>query len=172
MGIGLVAAAVGAARWIAATRPAAIVLVGTAGALPGSGLTPGDVVVARRVGLGSPAVTLGLGYQPAAPDPILAASALTEGLDARPADVLTNLAITTEPALAARFGLDWQVEHMEAFAVAAAAAAAGIPFAAVLGITNHVGPAAHAEWRLNRSHAEECARLLARRIVAKRSGRG
>lgn len=163
-------------RLLVERRPSRVVLVGTAGVFPGRAPTVGSVIVARRLGLGATAVTLGLGYQPGAP-PVLTADApdlpgdlpgdLPAGLPAcRRADVLTNLAITTSPDLAARFAVDWEIEHMETFGVAWACHAAGVPFAAVLGITNTVGPDAHAEWLRHRSAAESAARAAARALVA------
>ena len=43
------------------------------------------------------------------------------------------------------------------FAVARAAAHADTPMAAALGIANHVGPRAHAEWRRNHVAASKAA---------------
>lgn len=151
-------------RLLAESRPSRVVLVGTAGVFPGRAPTVGSVILARRLGLGATAVTLGLGYQPGAP-PVLTADAPDLPGCLR-ADVLTNLAITTSPDLAARFAQDWEVEHMETFGVAWACHAAGVPFAAVLGITNTVGPDAHAEWLRHRSAAESAARAVARALVA------
>lgn len=165
LGIGLVAATAGAARLCAERRPAAVVLVGTAGAFPGAdGIPIGAVVVGTSLVLGAPAVLLGLGYQPSPPPSLLADPALTGAMihaGAVPAAVLTQLAITTDPDLAARLGVEWGVEHMEAYGVAWACHAAGVPFVAVLGITNGVGPDAHAQWRAHRSGAEASARDVA-----------
>jgi purine-nucleoside phosphorylase len=167
VGIGLLAAAVATAGLLAAERPSLVVLVGSAGAFPGHGLDPGQVVLGRRLGLGAPAVTLGLGYQPAAP-PVLPAWEVAAAPAAQwvTADVLTNLAITTDPRLAARFAEGWAVEHMETYGVAWACHVAGVPFLPVLGIANRVGPDAHAEWRAFRGQAEEAARRVARVVLA------
>ena len=53
VGIGLVEAALGAARAIDVHRPSEVVLLGTAGAYPGSGLEIGDVVVGGEILLGA-----------------------------------------------------------------------------------------------------------------------
>lgn len=151
LGIGLVAATATLARRLAAGDVGRVLLVGTAGALPG-GPAVGSVVQGGRLGLGAPAVHLGLGYQPGAP-PVLVG--LDLGLP--PADVLTQLAVTTDPGLVARLA-PWQVEHMETYGAAWACHAAGVPFGCVLGITNRVGPDAHAEWRANRGAVEAAAR--------------
>ncbi len=157
LGVGPLAAAAAATRFLLETRPEAVVFVGSAGAYP-SGPQVGSVVVSGALGLASTAVALGLGYQPQAPavlssdDGLIAASALPF------ARVLTVSAITTDAALMARFAPEWEVEHMEAYAVAFACAEAGVPFAAILGIANRVGPGAHAEWLRNHAAVEASAR--------------
>lgn len=167
LGVGVVPAGLATARLLAVERPDAVVLVGTAGAYPG-GPPIGTVVTARRVGLVSGTALLGLGYVPRAPGPLLADAALTAALALPTADVACLVAITTDPALAARVGADWQVEHMEAYGVAAACVAAGVPFAIVLGITNVVGPGAHAEWLAHRGACQDAAAAAVARLVAGR----
>ena len=68
-------------------------------------------------------------------------------------------------ALTAARGARWQVEHMESWSVAAAAEAAGVPFVALLGITNEVGPEAHAQWLANRAAVESAVRDAARSLL-------
>jgi nucleoside phosphorylase len=63
------------------------------------------------------------------------------------------------------------VENLEAFAVARAAAAAKIPFAAALGISNRVGPNSHPEWRVH-AGAAALAACAAVRSTLKRLGLG
>lgn len=156
LGVGLVAAGVAVGRFLAEARPEAVVLVGTAGAYPG-GPKIGAVVAASELGLGSVAATLSLGYVPRAPGPLRADPGLNERIRLPTARVLTALAITSSPELARQLGAGWEVEHMEAYAVAWACAEAGIPFAAVLGITNDVGPNAHAEWLRHRVALQRAA---------------
>ena len=62
LGIGLVEAAAGAERAVMELQPERLLLVGTAGALPGSGLAIGDVVVAEAAFLSF--VFLHLGQDP------------------------------------------------------------------------------------------------------------
>jgi len=72
--------------------------------------------------------------------------------------VACPLAITRTAALARRIAATGAaLENLEAFAVARAAAAARLPFAAVLGVSNIVGPRAHAEWRANHLAASRAA---------------
>ena len=160
LGIGLVAAAASLAAILATRRPARVILLGTAGSF--GELPVGAVIQGRRLGLGVVGVALGLGYQPGAPEPI-------DGLDLGlpPADVLTNLAVTTDPSLAGHFATTWQIEHMETFGAAWACRAAGVPFGVVLGVTNRVGPAAHAEWRANRGVVEAATRAAVAAVLGR-----
>jgi futalosine hydrolase len=151
------------------------VLVGTAGAYPG-GPPIGSVVCARRVGWAHGVAELGLGYVPRAPEDLETDPDLRAQLGLPEADVVTVGAITTSPELAAVLARRGQVEHMEAWSVARAAQRAGVPFAAVLGVTNEVGPDAHAAWKANREEVEARARqaaavLLKGRVGTARRGR-
>ncbi|MDB4980250.1 MAG: purine-nucleoside phosphorylase, partial [Myxococcales bacterium] len=139
--------------------------VGTAGVYPGPSavLEIGTAAVAGELRLVSTATLRGDAYHPA---PLVATAETTPALRAqlrRAADtplatVACPLAITQTAALARRIAATGAaLENLEAFAVARAAAAAGIPFAAVLGITNQVGPRAHAQWRANHLAASRAA---------------
>ncbi|MCB9664613.1 MAG: hypothetical protein H6732_10915 [Alphaproteobacteria bacterium] len=164
LGIGALRAAAAAARLLAVRRPEAVVLVGSAGAYPG-GPAPGGAVASARLGLEGGVADLGRGYDPA-PAPVLASDeALAARLGLPRADVLTVHAVTTDPALVAARAGAWGVEHMEAWGVAWAAAEAGVPFVAVLGLANEVGPQAHAQWRVGRAAAERAAQEAVRRLV-------
>lgn len=158
VGIGLLDALLGTVGLLARAKPEALVFVGTAGALPGCGISIGDVVTAREVLLGDAALALGLGYSPRHPGPIQAHP--VPGL--RAVTITTNLAITIDPALAARYADGAQVEHMELYGVGLACQRAGVRFGGVLGITNDVGPGAHAQWVANRATCEAAARRAAR----------
>jgi hypothetical protein len=152
VGVGLVEAAAGTARAIAEERPSMVVFLGTAGAYLGAVL--GAAASVRCVSLLSYAVLRGDGYfprplptelatDPALRDAIAAAGALPL------ADLACPLAITTSAAAArrARLGGRGTLENLEGFAVGRAAAAAGLPFAAVVGVANAVGKDAHRQWR-------------------------
>jgi len=162
-GIGLAAAAVGAAAHLGELMPRAAVLVGTCGAYPGTGLAVGDVVVARRLLLIDPAAIAGAAQFP---EPMTIAApahdALAEAfaaLGARPCSVGTTLAITVDDAGATRIAeaAGAEVEHLEAQGVATACAARAVPFAAVLAVANVVGSRGRVEWRENHRHAEAVA---------------
>jgi hypothetical protein len=76
-------------------------------------------------------------------------TALASGRVEQPRDVACPLAITRSAALGRRIAeaTGATLENLEAFAVARAAAAASVPFAAVLGVANRVGPTGHDEWQ-------------------------
>ncbi len=155
LGVGPVRAAASMARLIVENAPDSVILVGSCGAY---GAVPvGAVRVASALGTGDAGAAVGRGYVPL-PPPVLAADpALAGAVDAPGARVLTLAAITTDPAVAAVLGEDWDLEHMEAYSAAHACAAAGVPFVAVLGVANRVGPGAHDEWRRHRAAAEAAA---------------
>jgi purine-nucleoside phosphorylase len=165
VGVGLVDAGVGAAREIARVRPRRVIFVGTAGVYPGAAraLPIGAAVVAGEVRLISSAALRGEAYAPA---PLVSTAETTPALRDQLARAATlpvatvacPVAITKAPTLARKLGATGAaLENLEAFAVARASAAAGLPFAAVLGVSNVVGPRAHAEWRANHLAASRAA---------------
>ena len=186
VGIGLATSSAGAASRIAALRPRGVVLLGTCGVYPGAALAPPRVAIARRVLLVEPAVVEGRAAFPdpmsieVAADPALAAGLLAAGGHA--ADVGTTLAVTTDDALAALLARHLgaapaaaasPVEHLEAYGVAAACAAAGVPFAAALGVANVVGSDGRAQWRAQHRIASDAAvRLVMAWIAAGAPGLG
>ena len=176
-GIGAVDAAVGAARAIEACQPTRVIFVGTAGVYPGdagAGLRIGSAAVAGTIACVSTAALRGEAYLPA-PTALrtrtgrrlsLALCAI-EGAARAPRSVACPLAITRAVALGRRIAAETgaELENLEAFAVARAAAAAGLEFAAVLGVANRVGPAGHAEWRRHHRAASRAACLLVARFL-------
>ncbi len=179
VGVGLVEAAAGCARLLQRLRPRAIILVGTAGLYPGAGGAPaiGGACVAGRISFASHAASRGLAYLPGpmpvvveGPSPLARRIA---GKELAVLDVACPPAITRSPAaartLAGHTGA--VLENLEAFAVARAAAAARVPFAAVLGVTNQVGPRAHAQWRAHADEAAAAACACVRRFLTRATGR-
>ncbi len=137
-------------------------LVGTCGAYDSS-IAIGRVVVSRRVVLADPGVA---GELSAYPDPmsteLVADAALGEALrahGAQPTDVATTLAVTTDDPLAGRLSAFTRcgAEHLEAYGVAVACAAQGVPFVALLGVANGVGSRGRDEWRQNHRAASAAA---------------
>lgn len=167
VGIGLAAAAVGTARALTGRAPKAVVLLGTCGAFPGRGLAIGDVVVAAGVCLASAAVARGEGAMPPPMTEVLPCDASVLRVRGKSVQVATTLAVTTTrelaDAMARSTGCD--VEHLEAYAVAVACRAAGVPFLAVLAVANEVGPQGREQWaqhhqRVSDALAEEVNRVL------------
>ena len=164
VGIGPVVAAATAAAVLERQRPTSVVLIGTCGSYQG-GHEIGTAVVAERFGLAFGVAAMGLGYVPRPPNPIAADPTLLERLVGPRVSVLTCGAVTTDTTLADRLADGWDIEHMEAFGVATACHAAGVPFAAVLGVSNVVGPDAHMEWLTYREAAQGAARSVVRSVV-------
>jgi nucleoside phosphorylase len=157
VGVGLVAAAAGTERAIAEERPARLVLVGTAGALPGSGLAIGSIVVVARAhlivrpGEYVPGILSSLAEADAA-----WARACADQLGAPLVTVASGIGITSSDDEARRLATSAEVEHLESFAVLSVARDR-VAATAVLAIANTVGADAHAEWRANRERAEAAA---------------
>lgn len=165
LGVGPVVAAIRMATLLERLKPAAVCFIGTAGTY-GSEPRVGSVIASRRIGLSPSVAVMGLGYVPRPPRPVECDRLLLESLGLERADVLTVSAITTDPTLMARLADGWQVEHMEAYGVGLACHKAEVPFVAVLGIANRVGPDAHTEWLENQAEAQDAARAAARNLRA------
>jgi futalosine hydrolase len=173
IGIGAIDAAVGAAGAIARVRPARVLFVGTAGIYgreKGARQAIGTAVVAGEILCMSTAALKGEAYLPGpmvvqVPTSRSLQTALAGGGDDQPRDVASPLAITRSAALGRRIAeaTGATLENLEAFSVARAAAAAGVPFAAVLGVANRVGPTGHEEWqRHHRAASRAACELIAR----------
>lgn len=170
-GIGLPDAAVGATRALSDVGPTEVLFIGTGGSY-GAAPAIGSVAVARGVSLASAARARGQGYLPG---PLVAhcvpntemrrrllQAAVRAHSRAEAAHLATPLAITTAPALGRAHARTTgaAVENLEAFAVARAADAAGVPFGAVVGISNRVGPRAHEQWRRHQDAAMRAVAAL------------
>jgi nucleoside phosphorylase len=171
IGVGLVEAAIATAHLLAKHRPDAVLLVGTAGVYPGNhpGLALGNAAGVRRIRLLPPILAGRHAFLPAivatesrASPALASALCLATGLPR--GDVACPLAITAsaKAAAAAAKLSGCALENLEAFAVARAAATAGVPFAAILGIANHVGPAGHREWK---EHARAAAAVACQAVL-------
>jgi nucleoside phosphorylase len=163
VGIGLPMAAAGAAMQLGEMQPRSVILLGTCGAYAGSGVGVGEVIAARRVRLVDYSAVRGLAQFP---DPMSVTTdanpASLQALvvaGARASDVATTLAITVDDAAASHIAraAGAQVEHLEAYGVAAACAARGVPFGAALGVANMVGARAREEWRAHHRTAAAAA---------------
>ena len=174
-GVGLIEAAIGATAAIAEINPEAVIFVGTAGLFPNRrpDLALAGVAATRRLVLSADGVTTGDAYfppaLPAAQETTLAVRRIAAATGLLMADVACPLAITSRPAPAGRRAHTptSDLENLEAFAVARAAAAAALPFAAILGISNSVGPSAHAQWKRNATRAAAAACRAALEVIEK-----
>ena len=166
VGIGPIVAAATAAQLIERRRPERVLLIGSAGSYPG-GPPIGKAIIGERYGLSWGVAAMGLGYVPRPPGPVDADPQLLERIAVDRHQVLTAGAVTTDLTLVERLADGWTVEHMEAFGVALACKQAGVPFAAVLGIANRVGPDAHAEWLTHREAAQDSARDAVRHLFGR-----
>ena len=166
VGVGLVEAGIATARLLEKHHPSTVLLVGTAGLYPGqsAALRLKDAAVAARVYL-LPQILPGKhAYLPATvPNEERSSPALVRDLRKAAGlpttDVACPLGITATAAAAAAAAKlsGCALENLEAFAVARAAAVAKVPFAAILGIANHVGPKGHREWEKHAKAAAESA---------------
>jgi nucleoside phosphorylase len=172
-GVGLVEAAIGATAAIAQVKPAAVMFVGTAGLYPNRrpDLALAGAVAARRLVLSADGTATGDAYLPSAlpatQETTVALRRIAAATGLLMADVACPLAITSRQAAVGRRprAPACDVENLEAFAVARAAAASGLPFAAILGISNSVGPSAHAAWKRNAARAAAAACRAALEVI-------
>ena len=155
MGVGPVAAALGASRWLERLQPQALLLAGTAGVYPGAGLALGSVAqVAGAMQLDA-ACELGLARYPlfGQGERVLALP-WPGGLPLAQVGCLWGLTLDADLALSLSQGHQIQLENMEAFALGKAAQAFGLPWSAVLGVSNEVGPGGHEQWKRFREQAQ------------------
>ncbi len=176
-GVGKIGAAVATCRRLAHGGVTAVVSFGVAGAYRESGLRVGDVVVATEVGVLDEGLDDGERFEPfvrpgmtvpgaawRATDRSLATELAGDLADVRvvPGRVATVSVCAGSARLShERVATGALAEGMEGAAVAAAAAAAGVPFAEVRGISNLCGPRGGAEFELARAIAN-ASRVLER----------
>lgn len=158
IGVGLVEAALRLGAHLAhSPRPTRLTFIGTAGAFAGS-----DLALEATVGAAS-AILLGApeSYLPA-PMPAHVPATATYPL-VEQVHVANPLAITASTRQAPGEGR-W-VENLEVFAVLRAGQEHGVPAGALLGISNHVGPDASAQWRAHGEAAMQRVRHSLRRAL-------
>jgi nucleoside phosphorylase len=170
VGVGMPAAGAGTMRHLRDAKPRAVVLLGSCGVYPQRGsLAPLEIIVPNSVCLIDATALAGKAAFPEpmqtklASDPALCHALLSSSPTAKTGALATTLSITTDDLLASRVGKKSECigENLEAFSVALACASIGIPFCAVLAVTNTVGSEARAEWaKYRRKAADHSARLL------------
>lgn len=174
-GLGLVAAALGAARAVTHHRPRFVVLAGLAGTRDPRRAPPGAVVAGtsvRNEGLGAGQAEgflawrqMGLPTGLTLPPDEYALARVPGATDSAIAGVVGTVAAAsgTPAEAAARHRRDPEVlvEEMEGLAVAAACAQAGVPLAIVRAVSNVAGDRDHRTWVL-RPALEALAAVLSR----------
>jgi nucleoside phosphorylase len=166
VGVGLIEAGIAATRLIDEHQPSAVLLVGTAGVYPGqavalgleSAIIAGSILLLAQILPGKHSFLPAIVPTEARSSPALV-RALHKATGLPCADVACPLGITSTTVAAASAAelSGCALENLEAFAVARAAAAAKVPFAAILGIANRVGPRGHREWERHAKAAAEGA---------------
>ena len=171
VGVGMVEAAIATAQLIAKHQPSVVLLVGTAGVYPGQATELGldSTALVRRIRLLPQILPSKHAFLPAiVPDEARSSPTLVRTLRKATglpyADVACPLGITAtkQAAMAAGELSGCVLENLEAFAVARAAALAKIPFGAILGISNRVGPDGHREWE---RHAKDAAQSACQGVL-------
>jgi nucleoside phosphorylase len=151
-GIGPVAASFGLTHCLKNYKPEQIIAIGTAGTLQPSKLAVGDIIKVTRCHTDSdsentytPQKNRALTIAPSAAPEL---SRLTKNINEVNAYCPQEITQSSELALQlAKKGYD--VETLETYAFAYVAQKFNMPFTALLGITNEVGPNGHAEWKEN-----------------------
>lgn len=156
IGVGMAVAGAGTANRIHQLNPRAVIVLGSCGVYPcGVEYYPLDMVIPNRFQLFDPSAAAGKAEFPAPmqtvldPHALLSAGLLASaGVRSRAAPLATTLAITTDDAIARAVhpATGLEAENLELFPVALACAAAEVPFAAVLGVTNVVGSQGRTDW--------------------------
>lgn len=159
VGVGLLAAGVGAVQALTENACGAALLLGSYGYYPGCGGEVLETMVPTAARLLDGALLTG---RAALPDLVTQRAEfdtpLTAGLrqsceNVGACDVATTLAITTDDTLAGRLAqAGLRGENLEALAVATACAVRGVRLACLLGATNQVGSAGRKQW-LQHHHA-------------------
>jgi nucleoside phosphorylase len=165
VGIGIVDAAIGITRCVIRHEPTDVAFIGTCGSL--RGFAVGEAVVAESVMLVDPSID---GGRAVAVSPLVCSLQATDlgdalvGAGARRVKVANTIGVTTNAELAMTLSRAYDVEHLEAFAIARAAMTTRVPCTIVLGVANEVGPTGSDEWKKN--HADVSARMAERLIGA------
>lgn len=153
-GVGPVDAGIQTAKLISVLKPTQVWFIGTAGVYPDRYLSPGDVVIGSEFLFGDTGLSAGTSYVPEIQmmksEPVTLCLEPTFPFKVKNGKILTVPSITKSEKSAVElrdhFGAD--AEHLEVFSVWRACNLFHIPFSAVLGISNIVGPEAHEQWKL------------------------
>ncbi len=166
LGVGLVSASSRISQLLERHGISRILFTGTCGILGPSPVSIGDVVRAKTIYSGDGETFNGANHIPdAMPTTVAPTQFLTPQKFIQECDVLSPLSITLSKdgmdALRSRFP-DGIAENLECFAVAWNAHQRRIPFEAILGVSNRIGPEGHTEWL---EHHERVSQLTQEWLV-------
>ena len=148
-GVGAVTAAATTARLIAELEPKRVLFVGTCGAYD-ERLAIGDLIEVTEAVSVSMEEADGRAYRPTIECVRWAATmTFAQPLALRACTVAVSGAISKSLEGAKLLAQSAPAEHLEVTGVFAACHGAVVPCGAVLGVSNHVGPSAHQEWKAN-----------------------
>lgn len=160
LGVGLVSAASRISSIMEYLSVSRILFTGTCGILTPHPISIGDVVRAKMVYSGDIETFSDENHIPdTMPTAVPPARFMTPKTTVHDCDVLSPLSITHSKngadVLRKQFP-DGIAENLECFAVAWNAEQRGIPFEAILGVTNTIGPDGHIEWI---THHEDVSKI-------------
>lgn len=150
LGVGLVSAASSIVALLERHRISRVLFTGTCGAPLNTALKIGDVVRAKTIHTGDISVWSQDTFIPEImPTSVTPTRFLAPQYTLHESDVFCPLAITRSQIAAAilRVHFPTAVENLECFAVAWNATQRKIPFEAILGVSNLIGPEGHNEWQ-------------------------
>jgi len=150
-GAGALAAAATTARLLVEIKPARALFLGTCGAYSGDLNTGDPIAVSEAIAVSVPEIHK-RAYRP---EIEIARWPATWELPLPKCRLAAPPAITIDAEDAALLGRIADVENLEVAGVFAACAAASVPAAAALAVSNLVGPNAHEEWTANHKGASQ-----------------
>lgn len=169
LGVGLVSAASRISSIMEYLSVSRILFTGTCGILMPSLISIGDIVRAKTIYSGDVESFNGENRIPdIMPTTVPPARFITPRKPVQDCDVLSPLSITHSKGganvLRKQFP-DGIAENLECFAVAWNAAQRGIPFEAILGVSNTIGPAGHAEWTAHHEHTSKITQEMVYELI-------
>lgn len=168
LGVGLVNAASSIASLLERHSISRMIFTGTCGAPLKTALKIGDIVRAKIIHTGDISVWSQDTFIPEImPTSVTPTRFLPPQNTLHECDVFCPLAITQSQIAAAilRVHFPSAVENLECFAVAWNAAQRKIPFEAILGVSNIIGPDGHEEWKTNHAEVSQHVQQYIRTLI-------
>lgn len=168
LGVGLISAASSIASLFERHTITRVLFTGTCGAPLKTALKIGDIVRAKTIHTGDISVWSQDTFIPEImPTRVTPTRFLTPQNTLHESDVFCPLAITQSQIAAAilRVHFPTAVENLECFAVAWNAVQRNIPFEAILGVSNLIGPDGHEEWKTNHAKVSQQVQQYIRTLI-------